>query len=74
MIVDVCVPKTRSRSCRTFVLMNQAAENLPPDHRPRRIVVGGHRRRCGNGRVHVERAMGRMIVVVRDIGRRVDSR
>jgi hypothetical protein len=55
------------RSCRTLVLMDQATENIPPDHRSRRSV-GGVRRGFGNRRVHVERSMGPMTVVVSDKG------
>src|SRR5919106_17962 len=61
------VPKTRSSSCRTLILMDQAPENIPPDHRSRRSV-GGYPKGFGNRRPHVKRSMGSVTVVVSDIG------
>ena len=38
-VMDLSVPETRSRSCRTLVLMDQATENVSPDHRSGRSVA-----------------------------------
>jgi hypothetical protein len=47
--------------------MDEPAENVASDHRLR-STVGGLGRTSGNRRVHVERAMGPVTVVVSDIG------
>jgi hypothetical protein len=65
-------PKIRSRSRRTLILVDQATENIPSDHRSRSNAE--HRRRgLGVWRPHVERAMRAVMVVVRDVAPQDDT-
>lgn len=49
-----------------FVLRDEAAKNIAPDHRRRRLT-GWHRTARRGGRVQVERPLGPVAVVVGNI-------
>jgi hypothetical protein len=63
---DVWVPETRSRSCGPFVFVDKPAEDVASRHPPWQVLML-LREMSRGGRIHVQRPVGPMTVIVREV-------